>query len=240
MSVLNKYLAAYKPDFPYQFDNEIILNWYPKRIMELTSSGSTVLELGLGHGYSCNHFSEYYRNYTVIDGSAAVIENFRQTFAASNANVVEGYFEDYSPSQKFDVIIMGFVLEHVDSPSIILNKYRSLLTSGGTCFVAVPNAECLHRRFGHAAGLLDDMTTLGEGDLLLGHKRYYTAQSLTDEMEAAGYNITRKEGIFLKPMTTKQLTSLDLSPAILHGMCAVAIDYPELSAGLLFEGRALK
>lgn len=237
MSALDSHLPAYKPDFAFQFDNEIMLNWYPKRIMELTSPESSILELGIGHGYSCNHFSEYYEDYTVIDGSSAVIDNFRSSFPNSQAKIVEGYFEDYVPSRKFDVIIMGFVLEHVACPADILKKYRTMLSPGGVCYVAVPNAECLHRRFGHAAGLLGDMTELGAGDLVLGHQRYYTVDTLSDELNAAGYLITRKEGIFLKPMTTGQLTSLNLQPSIIEGMCVVAIDYPELSAGLLFESR---
>ncbi|MFH1558859.1 MAG: class I SAM-dependent methyltransferase [Pseudomonadota bacterium] len=238
MTALDDYLPAYKRDFAYQFDNEIMLNWYAKRIVELTSPNSSALELGVGHGYSCDLFSKYYSKYRVIDGSSAVIENYKQAFPASIIEIVESYFEDYDHSEKFDIIIMGFVLEHVDSPAAILAKYRTLLKPGGVCFVAVPNAESLHRRFAHAAGLMDDMASLSESDRLLGHKRYYTARFLAETMEEAGYRVVRKEGIFLKSLTTRQLTSLNLSPEILQGMCRVAIDYPELSAGLLFEGGA--
>ncbi|MCQ1769260.1 class I SAM-dependent methyltransferase [Neorhizobium galegae] len=232
---LDSHLPAYKPDFAYQFDNEIMLNWYPKRIMALTEPGNNVLELGIGHGYTCNHFSDYFHHYVVIDGSESVISNFKQVFPASKAEIVEGFFEDFSSERKFDVIIMGFVLEHVDRPKDILEKYRELLAPGGRCFVSVPNAESLHRRFGAAAGLLDNVLTLGEGDLVLGHQRYYTVASLTSELEEAGYSIQRKEGIFLKPVTTQQMISLDLRSDIIDGMCKVGIDYPELSAGLLFE-----
>ena len=237
---LDNYLSAYKPDFAYQFDNDIILNWYPKRIMALSEPSSNVLELGIGHGYTCNHFSNYFQSYMVIDGSDSVISNFKKLYPDSKAEIVEGFFEDFSPGRKFDVIIMGFVLEHVDQPTDILRKYREFLAPGGRCFVAVPNAQSLHRRFGVAAGLLDNVLTLGEGDLALGHQRYYTVDSLTADLEETGYNIRRKEGIFLKPVTTKQMISLDLSREIIDGMCTVAVDYPELSAGLLFEATSAK
>ncbi|CDZ61596.1 class I SAM-dependent methyltransferase [Neorhizobium galegae] len=237
---LDSHLPAYKSDFAYQFDNEIILNWYPRRIMALTEPSNHVLELGIGHGYSCNHFSEYFESYTVIDGSESVISNFREVFPSSKAEIVEGFFEDFSSERKFDIIIMGFVLEHVAQPADILRKYRELMVPGGRCFVSVPNAESLHRRFGAAAGLLDNVLALGEGDLVLGHRRYYTVDSLTTELEEAGYSILRKEGIFLKPITTKQMISLELGRDIIDGMCKVAVDYPELSAGLLFEATSNK
>lgn len=235
---LDNYIGAYGEDFDFSFDNEIILNWYPERIKSLTSSKSRVLELGIGHGYTCNHFSEYYREYSVIDGSSAVIEQFRSQFPKNKANIIEGYFENFDSQPLFDVIIMGFVLEHVDSPLEILSMYRKFLAPGGCCFVAVPNAESLHRRFGHAAGLLKDMAILSSGDIALGHQRLYTVESLTAELESCNYTVSHVEGIFLKPLMTTQLKSLDLSEDILQGMCQVGVDYPELSAGFLFQASA--
>ena len=130
---------------------------------------------------------------------------------------------------------MGFVLEHVDDPEQILEHYKQFIAPNGRCFVTVPNSESLHRRFGHEAGLLPDMSTLGSADRALGHQRLYTVASMTKQLQNCGYRVVRKEGVFLKPFTTSQLRSLDLSKEILEGMCKVGVAYPELSAGLLFE-----
>ena len=102
-------------------------------------------------------------------------------------------------------------------------------------FVTVPNAEVLNRRLGHLAGLLPDMQQLSEHDLLLGHKRYYTVETLRKDIETAGYQITRMEGIYLKPLTTSQMVSLNLDEAIIDALCFAAIDYPELSCGIMAE-----
>ena len=64
---------------------------------------------------------------------------------------------------------MGFVLEHVEDPAVLLKRHRDFLTPGGKVVVGVPNAESLHRWFGHTAALLEDMDALGSGDLALGH-----------------------------------------------------------------------
>lgn len=235
--VLDDHIAAYGDGFDFAFDNEVMLNWYPRRIMELTNSKNSVLELGIGHGYTCNYFSHFYAKYSVIDGSSLIIKNFKQQYPETKAQIIETYFETFEISQKFDVIIMGFVLEHVDNPVQILNHFKKFLAPDGRCFVTVPNAESLHRRFGHEAGLLPDMSALGIGDHALGHQRLYTVASMTRQLEDCGFRIVRQEGIFLKPVTTSQLKSLGLSKEILEGMCKVGVDYPELSAGLLFEAK---
>ena len=133
------------------------------------------------------------------------------------------------------MIVFGYILEHVDDPIRILKQFREYLAPGGRMFVTVPNAEVLNRRLGHLAGLLPDMQQLSEHDLLLGHKRYYTVDSLRTEIEQAGYTIKRLEGIYLKPLTTSQMISLNLDDSIIHALCLVAIDYPELSCGMLAE-----
>lgn len=232
---LNDYIVAYGDEFDYAFDNEIMLNWYPRRIMALTSKKNSVLELGIGHGYTCNHFSDFYEKYSVIDGSKSIIKKFKQQYPKSKAQIIQSYFENFDTDETFDVIIMGFVLEHVDNPVQILNHFKKFIAPDGRCFVSVPNAESLHRRFGHEAGLLPDMSTLGSGDKSLGHKRLYTVASMSHQLQKCEYRVIREEGIFLKPLTTSQLLSLNLSKEILEGMCKVGVNYPELSAGLLFE-----
>lgn len=235
---LDQYLGAYGETFPYAFDNAIMLSWYPRRIAALSRRVDRVLELGIGHGYTSDFFARFYDDYSVIDGSASIIAQFRAQYPESGAKIVNSFFEQYDTAERFDVMVMGFVLEHVDCPRQILKNFRRFLAPGGRCFIAVPNAESLHRRFGHEAGLLPDLMALGEGDRALGHKRLYTVGSLSRELEECGYRVVAKEGIFLKPLTTGQLTSLNLGAEIIDGMCRVGVAYPELSAALLFEAVA--
>ena len=56
---LDKYIMAYEGKTIYDFDNDILLNWYPKRIIELTKGATSILELGLGHGFTVQIFSKY-------------------------------------------------------------------------------------------------------------------------------------------------------------------------------------
>ncbi|SDC22303.1 Methyltransferase domain-containing protein [Cupriavidus sp. YR651] len=232
---LDSFISAYGEGFAYSFDNDILLNWYPRRIIERTALSASVLELGVGHGYSTQRFARHFSRTVVVDGSAAIIEKFRSEHPDCAAQIVESYFESFQTDERFDVIVMGFVLEHVADPDLILRRFKRFLAPGGRCFVAVPNGESMHRQLGHLAGLLDDMMSLGQGDIELGHLRQYSKSTLHEQLEAAGYSVRSIEGIFLKPFTTAQLQALELSPAITQALCQLGVNYPELSCALLAE-----
>jgi 2-polyprenyl-3-methyl-5-hydroxy-6-metoxy-1,4-benzoquinol methylase len=234
-NILDEHVTAYQGQNLYDFDNEILLSWYPERVTALSPNAESILELGLGHGFSTNVFAPNFKRHVVLDGSSAVIENFRKSSPNCCAEIVETFFENYHTEERFDIIVLGFILEHVENPVLILKRFREFLKPKGKMFLAVPNAEVLNRRLGHLAGLLPDMQKLSENDILLGHKRYYTIRTLTEDVHLAGYEIEKMEGIYLKPLTTQQLVSLNLDRKIIQSLCEVGIEYPELSCGILAQ-----
>ena len=52
MADLDAFVQAYGEGFPYSLDNEIILGWYPDRILDRTPTKTSLLELGVGHGFT--------------------------------------------------------------------------------------------------------------------------------------------------------------------------------------------
>ena len=237
---LDSHLEAYTGNSIYDFDNEIMLKWYARRIVSINPNAESILELGLGHGFSTRLFSEHYTRHVVLDGSKAVTENFKAKNPECGAEIVETYFEEFETPEKFDMVVMGFVLEHVDNPCLIIERYKQFLKPSGKMYISVPNAEVLNRRLGNLAGMLPDMLSLSENDHLLGHKRYYTVQSLSDDIKKSGCAIERMEGIYLKPFTTGQMISLGLDEKVIEGLCEIGISYPELSCGILSELTELK
>lgn len=233
---LDKHIIAYNGNTIYNFDNEILLNWYSQRIIEQTEKESVILELGLGHGITTKIFSNYYKKNYVLEGSEIVIKNYKKGNPECKSKIIKTYFENYNTEKKFDIIIMGFILEHVDNPLEILKHFKHFLKENGKIFVSVPNAESMNRRLGNLAGLLPDMHKLSLNDLNLGHKRFFTVNSLKQLMTDAGYKIKNIEGIYLKPLTTNQLVSLNLEKNILESLCLLGKEYPELSCGILCEG----
>lgn len=234
---LDDHVKAYEGNHVYDFDNKVILNWYAKRLIGVVNEDTSLLELGLGYGYSTDIFAKTAKRHLVLEGSNAVIKNFHKNFPGCKAEIVESYFETFETDEKFNTIVMGFVLEHVDDPVAILKKYQKFLAPGGRIFASVPNAEVLNRRLGHEMGLLADMQALSEHDYILGHQRYYTAELFRADALNAGYEVVGLEGIYLKPLTTKQILSLDLDESVIDAMCKVGVDYPELCCAMLIELR---
>jgi SAM-dependent methyltransferase len=229
--VASKYLQAPSAEI----ENDLIMNWYPKRVFARTGRVGRVLELGLGHGYTVRYFSDMADEHVVIEGSPKVIDHFRANNPWYHGTIVEGFFETVEPQGKFDLIVMGFVLEHVDDPAAILRRYRKFLTSNGRVIVAVPNAKSLNRRLGVEMGMIDDIYDLNETDHKLGHQRNFCRDTLRDTVEAAGYTVTHEEGIYLKPLPLSVLQTLDDLPANMDAMLKVGVDFPDLCVALLFE-----
>ena len=145
------------------------------------------------------------------------------------------YFDEFQSDERFDVIVFGYILEHVDDPVAVLKHFQKYLNLEGQMFITVPNAEVLNRRLGHLAGMLPNMQEMSEHDILLGNKRYYNLSLLKQDIESSGYQIKRIEGIYLKPLTTGQMLSLNLDPLIIDALCQMAVNYPELSCGIFAE-----
>ncbi|HRK84939.1 MAG TPA: class I SAM-dependent methyltransferase [Alcaligenes faecalis] len=232
---LNQYAQSYEGSSIYDLDNGVMLNWYSKRIIRLLNPALSVLELGIGHGYTTYNFARYFADYVVLEGSGHVIDQYQRNYPDSTAQFINGRFEDFTADRQFDVIVMGFVLEHVDDPVGLLARYRAYLKPGGRVFVAVPNAHAMNRRLGHLAGLLEDMQALSDYDFALGHKRYYSRETLALDIDQAGYQLHSLEGIYLKPFTTRQIQSLDLDDNVFKALCELGVAYPELSCAMLAE-----
>ncbi len=232
---LNAVSSEYRPNAATEIESNLMLNWYPQRIISRFKHVSSLLELGLGHGFTAKIFSKACDHYVVLDGSTVVIDQFRQSTPDFIGEIVDTYFEDYIPNQQFDVIVMGFVLEHVDDPDLILKRYRDYLSPGGKLYVAVPNAKSMNRRLGLELGLIDDIYSLNANDLALGHQRQYCRDTLTQAVNRSGYRVSHEEGIYLKPLPLGVLKTLDDFEGNLQAMLKVGIEFPDLCVGLLME-----
>lgn len=237
MNKLNQVTSQYKPGAVTSLENELILNWYPPRILRRLEGlpVTSLLELGLGHGYTTALFNRHFQRHVVLEGSSVVIELFRDNYPGLNIELVEGYFEHFDSREQFDVVMMGFILEHVDDPGLILRRFRANLRPGGRLYVAVPNAKSLNRRLGLAMGKINDIYELNANDHALGHQRQFCRDTLKALLQAEGYRVTWEEGIYLKPLPLGYMQNMPEFEENLQAMCEVGVDFPDLCVGLLME-----
>jgi trans-aconitate methyltransferase len=239
---LDDLAPAYQPGFRFHDENLAMLSWCVERMLaSLRRSGArSLVSLGIGHEVVSRRLIDALagslESYTIVEGSSAVIDRF--TAAAPlppGVRVVHALFEDFDPGAPVDAVEMGFVLEHVEDAAALLRRYEGFLVPGGTLFVAVPNARSLHRLFGHAAGLLDDVYRLSPEDRQLGHRRYFDLASITRLVEDSGLRVVRGEGVFLKCLTSSQLDALELPPAVRRAFYEVGVQHPDICNALFLE-----
>ena len=236
--------AAYVPGFQYYEDNIRLLRAGLAQMLRRTAhlDGFSLLSLGVGHRYTVKGLIEglgdRLARYVIVEGSSDIIELLRREVTLPpQVRLEQAYFEEFETGERFDVIEMGFVLEHVNDPELVLRRFCRFLAPGGRMMVAVPNADSLHRLIGHAAGLLPDVHDLSAADVALGHRRYFDPRSLEALLAACGLEVVGRAGLMLKPLTTAQLASLGLDANVVDAMDEVGFGLPEICNAIFVEAR---
>ena len=230
--VIEHDISVYEDD-PYINENLLSMTNYVKLIEKNSFRDKSFLELGIGHSKTVQILSEKFESLTVIDAERELIEKYQESYPS--VNFVNEFFENYEVEKNnFDYIGMGFVLEHVLDPKDILLKYSRALKGNGKLFVSVPNANSLHRLIAYNAGLIDDIKSLSETDIRYGHLRYNSYNEWVDLFKECGWKVIDSNGLYLKPFSTTQISSLGLSDDIYKALCITAISNPEISNSCFF------
>jgi SAM-dependent methyltransferase len=236
---------AYIPGFAYYDDNIALLRATLEQLLRRTRHLDSIrlLSLGVGHRYVVkglvDSLGARLRRHLIVEGSPEIIELFNDEIAPpAHVELVQSYFEDFTTQERFDVIEMGFILEHVDDPEFVLRRFREFLAPQGRMMIAVPNAHSLHRLIGQSAGLMEDLHALSEADVALGHRRYFDPSQLEELLRSCGLDVVGRAGLMLKPLTTAQLKLLNLGERVLSAMNEVGYALPDICNGIFIEARA--
>lgn len=109
----------------------------------------TILELGAGAGGLSKLIIEKNKlcpsNYDLIDTAKAKIYFLKRNIGANF--IVQDIENDIDVSvlrDRYDLIIMNDILEHLKNPSLILSKVRELMDNKSTLTVSIPNWRMHH------------------------------------------------------------------------------------------------
>lgn len=199
--------------------------------------GTRVLELGVGDQVWTSKLVKRFADVTTVDGSARLLEVTRQRLQNSSWTSVHALFEEYTPEERFDLVLATYVLEHVDSVEVILERARQhWLVPGGHIAVAVPHALSLHRRLAVKMGLVGHVSVLGETDARMGHHRCLTWQEMEAYLVNAGFEVLERKGLFTKALPNNLLTAC--TDEQLKGLVELGLELPiEYSAAIYFKAR---
>ena len=162
---------------------------------------------------------------TLVEGSESFCNALKQIYPY--ADIHHSLFEKFQPDKKFDNIILGHVLEHVDNPVVILKYVKEWLSRNGRIMAAVPNSLSLHRQAAVIMGLLSFEEDLSELDHHHGHQRVYNPLSFRSDFLQAGLKIDCFGGYWIKPVSNKQISET-WNEAMLNEFMKLGERYPDI------------
>jgi SAM-dependent methyltransferase len=134
------------------------------RIMQYIT-GNDLLEVGIGGSECAIVAREMGFDVFGIDIAAANVKQAKKYGIAAEAHD----FSEFEPDRKWDVIILGDVIEHVPNPAQSLAKAYCLLNDNGVLWISTPNFEsCFSSFAGHDDPMRMEAT----------HKNYFSRFSL--------------------------------------------------------------
>ncbi len=96
-----------------------------------------LLDIGCGSGMFLKKMSAQGWKCSGIDISSLAVDQSRKNIPS--ASLFQSALADFSTEQRFDMIVMSQVLEHLPDPVESLQKCFNLLLPGGKIFIGIPN-----------------------------------------------------------------------------------------------------
>jgi 2-polyprenyl-3-methyl-5-hydroxy-6-metoxy-1,4-benzoquinol methylase len=103
----------------------------------------SILDIGCGNGMFAEFANTHGFNYVGIDIDKSSLEIARKR-NLKNCTFIETTLEDFiksNPNQKFDIVSMFEVFEHIDNPIETLNKIENILNPNGLFLGSIPNEK---------------------------------------------------------------------------------------------------
>ena len=141
---------------------------------------NTILEIGTGAGGILKKFMDIGKRVHGLDYGTEYIE-----FGVSKSIPLKvGGLESLEEGQKFDLIILSHILEHIVEPREFLDKLKPYLTDEGFLYIEVPSIERTNRLIGKY-----DLRTYWEN----AHVVHFTIKTLKQLLEHSGYRYIKHD-----------------------------------------------
>ncbi len=148
-----------------------------------------VLDLGCGTGGAARYLQPFGNKVSGINSSEQDAVIARGVMGEVMVADLDALTELPFASDRFDVVLLGDILEHLKYPFTLLKAIRTVLKPGGRIYVSLPNVanvkvrlNLLFGRFEYEHAGIMDMT----------HLRFFTRATVREMVEQAGYDIQRE------------------------------------------------
>ncbi|MBD2773877.1 class I SAM-dependent methyltransferase [Iningainema tapete] len=151
---------------------KIVMSWLPK------TPNLRVLNAGCGSGEMnilLSQNSTWQVDALDVDVEAIRLsQNLKLEHDITNLNIYHSTIEEYTATEKYDIIVSNDVLEHIEDDRAAMQKLSDLLKPNGLICISVPALQWL----------------FGYHDEMLGHYRRYHRQELIDKL-SVNFNLDK-------------------------------------------------
>jgi hypothetical protein len=198
--------------------------------------GPVILELGPADGVATALLLKRAVSLDVVEGSSKYCAMLRERVNDPRVHITNSLYEDYQPSRVYDDIVLARSLEVVSDPIATLARIRGWLGEVGRFHIVVTNAASLHRRIGHALGLLPRLDAIDQANAAAGNRRIYTKEMLLEQIRAARLRLEVFKGYFLKPFdySTMSHAGADLARELIPALFEVGKSVPDELCGFFY------
>jgi 2-polyprenyl-3-methyl-5-hydroxy-6-metoxy-1,4-benzoquinol methylase len=209
-----------------QLNFDKLLIQYRYKTIKQNFYGEKALELGPADGVMTSLLLKDFQSLTIVEGSQQLLDKIP---SAQNLTKIQSLFEEFNPDESYDSIIMEHILEHVEDPTSLLRRAKRWLTPNGKIFIGVPNANSIHRLVGVKMKMLEDQFQLNDRDILLGHRRVYSWDTLKTDIKESGLSLIEIGGVYFKPVSNFQIEK-HWTKEMIDGFYLLGKDFPEVAA----------
>lgn len=166
--------------------------WTHHKIPLLVGNNKHVLEIGCSTGYLSKKMKEngcYVVGIEINQASAQIAKQICDEIVVGDIednNIISMLNKKY---ERFDVIVLGDVLEHCKEPSLVLKRLKKYLSEQGYLVISVPNIANINVRV--SLFFLGRFNYCKHGILDEDHLRFFTLPTLRQCLINSGFHIEK-------------------------------------------------
>lgn len=178
---LGKFVRA-----PYEathFQTHFSRYWH---ILEVKKD-DVVLDLGCGTGYNSWFFAQMAGQVVGVDISKGAVEFAQRHYQRENLTYLQGNILEWAPKEKFSLIIMIAVFEHLPlyEGNLLLKRIKKWLRPNGRIGLHVPIGKSWVNRLRKRRRKITTLDSTGDPT----HLRFFSVNEVRDLVYTAGYEL---------------------------------------------------
>ena len=134
-----------KKNLALRFKEYLDKRLFKKVLSEFNGKPINILDIGGGSGWLLDIIKSVYKNVNITQ-VVDIDENAKLLSENNGHQFFHGPIQDFSSENRFDLVLMLNLIEHISDPKETLIKIEQMMNPGGIVLLKTPNTESLDAR----------------------------------------------------------------------------------------------